>query len=121
MAADLLVYVNRNHMEVFNLTNGSIATGVAPFTTHRLLVGEFSLASELLDRLVKEVKAGGLFAKPAKIIIQPLSMNEGGLSSVEERVLLELGASARAREVRIVVESKLTPDAAITLLSTDNS
>lgn len=102
---DVLVYVAKNHIEVINLKDGSSAAGVAPFTTHRLLVGELAAAEELLKRLLREIGLGGMFSKLGAIVIQPLSMIEGGLSSVEEQVLRELGASVRAREVRIVTGS----------------
>jgi rod shape-determining protein MreB len=113
---DVLVYINNNHMEVINLKDGTTAIGVMPFTTHRLLVGELAVAAELLRKLLKEVKAGGLLAKPVRMLIQPLALVEGGLSSVEERVLLELGAAARARDVRIVLGGRIRREEALIML-----
>jgi rod shape-determining protein MreB len=113
---DVLVYISKNHMEVINLKDGTASVGVMPFTTHRLLVGELTPAAELLHRLLKEVKAGGLLSKPVRMLIQPLALVEGGLSSVEERVLLELGAEVRARDVRVVLGGKISREDALELL-----
>lgn len=111
--SDLIVYVQRNQMEVVNLKDGKAAHGNGPFTTTRLLVGEFKVAEELLTRLVKEVKSSGLFSTQPRLLIQPLEMTEGGLAQVEERVLLELGAGAGARHVKLRVGPKLNQQAAV--------
>ncbi|MBM0107490.1 hypothetical protein JM946_22340 [Steroidobacter sp. S1-65] len=114
--SDLVAYIQKNRMEVTNLKDGATAAGTAAFTTTRLLVGEFKAAEELLTRLVKEVKSNGLFSAQPALLIQPLEMIEGGLSTVEERVFLELGAGAGARQVKLHVGPKLDQQAAIALI-----
>jgi hypothetical protein len=111
--SDLVVYVRRNHMEVVNLKDGNVAQGNGAFTTSRLLVGQFKEADELLTRLVKEVKSKGLFASQPRLLVQPLEMTEGGLSQVEERIFLELGAGAGARHVKVHTGPKLSQQAAL--------
>lgn len=111
--ADLIAYVRKNHMEVMNLKDGAVAMGTGIFTTTRLLVGDFKVAEDLLTRLVKEVKASGLFAAQPRLLIQPLEMIEGGLSAVEERVFLELGAGAGARHVKLHLGEKLDQQEAL--------
>ncbi len=73
-------------------------------------------AEALLTRLIKGVRSNGLFAAKPRLIIQPLEMTEGGLSMVEERVFLELGAGAGARHVKVHVGERLSAQAAAALL-----
>ncbi|HMN46588.1 MAG TPA: hypothetical protein PKE27_18575 [Povalibacter sp.] len=110
--SDLVAYVRRNHMEVMNLKDGQVAQGSGAFSTTRLLVGDFITAEGLLARLVKEVKSKGFFSVQPRLLLQPLEMTEGGLSQVEERVFLELGAGAGARHVKVHVGPRLGPQAA---------
>lgn len=114
--ADLIVYIRKNHMEAVNLQNLKTATGSASFTSTRLLVGDFPEAEALLNRLVEEVRSRGLFALKPRIVLQPLEMTEGGLSVVEERIFLELGTSAGARQVKVHVGPKLSPQTAAAVL-----
>lgn len=114
---DVVVYVRRDHMEVMNLKDGATASGNGNFTTTRLLVGDFKVAEDLLRRLLKEVKASGIFSAQPRMLLQPLEMTEGGLSMVEERVFMELGAGAGARHVRLQVGSKLGHTAAVEILN----
>ncbi|WP_428636981.1 hypothetical protein [Shewanella sp.] len=88
------------------LSKGSQQTALspsAPFTTRRLLVGNFAPAEQCLKQGLTELGCLGLFKRP-KLVIQPMAMCEGGLSEVEERCLMELGLSAGARDVRIQAE-----------------
>lgn len=114
--SDLVAYVGKNRIEVLNLKDAKTSGGTASFTTQRLLVGNFPEAEALLKRLLKEVASTGFFATAPRLVIQPLEMTEGGLSVVEERVFLELGAGAGARHVKLHVGEKLSPDAAAALL-----
>ena len=115
--SDLVVYVRTNHMEVVNVKNGNVAQGTGAFTTTRLLVGRFQVAEELLTKLVGEVKSKGFFSARPRLLIQPLEMIEGGLCEVEERVFLELGASAGARHVKVHAGQRLSPQAALDVLN----
>lgn len=110
--SDLVAYVRKNQIEVMNLKDARTSAGAASFTTTRLLVGNFKEAEELLTKLVKEVSGNGFFSAKPRLLIQPLEMTEGGLSMVEERVLLELGAGAGARHVKVHVGEKLGREAA---------
>jgi hypothetical protein len=115
--SDLVAFVQKNHMEVVNLKDGNVAQGDGAFTTTRLLVGNFKVAEELLTRLVKDVKSKGLFAVQPRLLFQPLEMTEGGLCEVEERVFLELGASAGARHVKVHIGTKLTAQTALEVIN----
>lgn len=88
--------VSRNAFEITDLRSGETTrfTPATPFTSHRLLVGDFVAAESALLQLLKQIKAPGL----STLVIHPLEMNEGGLCFVEQRALTEmaLGAGARA-------------------------
>ena len=115
--ADLVVYVSKNHIEILNLKEGTVAAGVGAFTTTRLLVGEFKIAEDLLTRLVKEVNSRSLFSAQPGMLMQPLEMTEGGLSMVEERVFLELGQGAGARHVKLHIGPKLDKETALAVIN----
>lgn len=104
-------------MEVVNLEDNSVAQASGAFTTTRLLVGQFKVAEALLTKLLKEVKSKGFFSAQPNLLLQPLEMIEGGLSEVEERVFLELGAGAGARHVKVHIGPKLSPQAALEALN----
>ncbi len=115
---DLIAYISKNHIEVMNLKNGKTVSDSANFTSTRLLVGDFPVAESLLRDLVKKVRPNGLFSAKPVMVIQPLEMTEGGLSAVEERVFLELGGGAGAREVKVHVGDRLTRGATVALFQT---
>lgn len=86
----------------------STVASTKPFSTKRLLVGEFSIAESLLRGLLKKINAGKWFTVSPSVVIQPMEMCEGGLSSVEERVLKELAFGAGARKVIVWVGDELS-------------
>jgi actin-like ATPase involved in cell morphogenesis len=79
-----------------------------PFTTARLLVGQFQEAQALLRKVIRELGNGGLFRASPVVVIHPLDMVEGGLPEVKERVYKELAASAGARRVFVHVGTPLS-------------
>lgn len=89
-------------------------TVIAPksFTTKRLLVGDFTLAEATLKSGLKKLFEGRWFTASPAMVIHPMEMVDGGLSQVEERVFLELGASAGARKVSVWVGPELSDEEA---------
>lgn len=83
-------------------------TAQKPFTTTRLLVGQFQEAASLLRKAIQESGNGGLFQVSPVFVIHPVEMVEGGLSEVEERVFRELALSCGARSVFVYVGASLT-------------
>ena len=90
-------------------------SALKPFTTTRLLVGQFQEAEALFRKGIREVGNGGLFQVSPVIVIHPLDMVEGGLSEVEERALRELAMSAGARNVFVHVGALLTDSEVVSL------
>ena len=102
LACDVYVQIRRNMFRVRSVTSGverTIASTV-PFTTTRLLVGDFIAADDALRAALSAVGAewrrrfAPRVLKP-RILMHPLEMTDGGLSAVEYRVLHELAHPAR--------------------------
>jgi len=74
---------------------------VGEFSHPRMLIGKFKEAVKLLSHALK-LAYPAKFLKPNLIlIIHPKETLEGGLSEIEERVLMEMGLEAGARQVKI--------------------
>ena len=103
------VRVRKNQLRVRSLESAkeTIFDAKPPFTSARLLVGEFQIAESLLKRAFKEMK-GGIFAVSPQVLVQPLEMVEGGLSEVETRCLRELALGAGASKAVVWVGPELS-------------
>lgn len=78
------------------------------FDHPRTMIADFTVAEKVLQHAVRSVFEGR-FLRPAPILVMhPLERLEGGLTGVEERALLELGAGAGARKTHIWVGRELT-------------
>jgi len=101
--SDIYVKVFLDKFEILNVNSGkrAVVEPDEPFTTTRLLIGQFLIAEECLKKGIKQVANNAFVSKSSRVIIQPKEMIEGGLSQVEERVLLELSAGAGAFKVKV--------------------
>lgn len=90
-----------------------------PFTTERLLIGRFVVATEALKLGFKKVAGDrwSPFGTFARVIIQPKEKLEGGLSEVETRLFHELAAQAGATKVVVWTGDDLSDAAAAERLS----
>ncbi|WP_052189690.1 MULTISPECIES: hypothetical protein [Xenorhabdus] len=106
--ADLYLRIKTNQMILKNLSNQKELSITGNFSTSRLLVGDFYNAEQQLHLLLKQ---HGLirfidrfFGRKHRVLIHPLEQSEGGLCSVEERVLLEVAYSgSRSRMKKMVI------------------
>jgi hypothetical protein len=117
---NLYIKVSENKFSVKNLSVDSDWESLEadqPFTTRRLLVGNFSNAEAVLTRLMKRVAKKRFFARRPQVVIHPLLYVDGGLSEIEERVFRELALSAGAFKVVLHIGSELTDSEAVKLLS----
>ena len=105
MRPTLYLKLSCNQMHLTHLQNGRELHLLAdpPFSNQRLLVADFAVAERLLQRAIAELLPTRLLrlSRPPRLLIQPLERLEGGLSQVEERILLELGLGCGARKVRL--------------------
>jgi len=72
-----------------------------PFTTERLLIGNFASALLVTKAALKKVNLGKQRWITPKVVIHPLEYTEGGVSPVEKRLFWELAASANAFDIRV--------------------
>ena len=81
------------------------------------LVGDFLAARRHLTNLFQRLNSGRVIVPSPRVLIQARELNKGGLSPVEERVLLELATAAGASEAFIYDGPELGDAAAGELLA----
>ena len=110
LANIVTVRVYANRFELRNIDTGKTVSvaAIKPFTTTRLLVGQFTEAERALKQGIKRLQAGGWFSRSPVMLILPMEKTEGGLSQVEERVLQELALGAGARRALVWVGQELS-------------
>jgi rod shape-determining protein MreB and related proteins len=103
------IRVKRNQFRVRYLESGieTIIEAQKPFTTARLLIGQFVSAQATLKDGLKNLTKGRFFPVVPRLVIHPMEMVEGGLSEVEERILREVAISAGASKVIVWVGREL--------------
>ena len=109
----LYVQIRANEFAVKHLESSQTRRkrAATPFTTRRLLVGNFLSAEALLKTCFGEVLTPFARLVRPNVVMHQLEMVEGGLSAVEERVLLELASGAGAHKVRVWVGHPLSDSA----------
>lgn len=114
------IKVHKNSFMAKNLTTHSAWQSLnaeTAFTTSRLLVGNFTAAEKTLKTLLQSLLPKTFIRKKAQVVIQPMTMVEGGLSEVEQRVFTELTLAAGAHSVTIHVGLELDDDNALLLIN----
>ena len=120
--SNVYVKIYKNKFTVKNVDKNIevVISAIDPFTTTRLLVGEFNNAEKLLKETLKKLFTGQWYAASPIIVIQPMEMIEGGLSPVEERVLRELAFGVGGRKVVVWVGKELSNEEVIEKAKTHN-
>jgi rod shape-determining protein MreB and related proteins len=106
----LYVRVSRNKLHVRHIKSGRSVhvTSDTPFTTNRLLMGDFLAAEAALRKACAEVQAGPKYLAAPRVVMHPLEMVEGGLSGVENRVFMEVADCAGAERIAVWVGHELS-------------
>jgi actin-like ATPase involved in cell morphogenesis len=92
-----------------------------PFTTDRLLIGNFNSALSLVKVAINQVNSGKRRWVTPKICVHPLAYVEGGLSPVEKRLVWELATAANAYDVRVWEGSELSDTQVLELFQSEAS
>lgn len=96
--------------EAMSYTGNNVRV-VNPFDHPRSFVADFLIAEKLIQHGVFEIHKARRFLRPSpRIVMHQLEKTEGGLTSVEDRVLRELAVVAGAREVLIHIGDKVPVD-----------
>jgi hypothetical protein len=103
------VRVFPNRFVVRHIESGkeAIVDSAPAFTTRRLLIGEFIPAAESLRTAFRQVLPKGPLVAAPVVVMHQTTLTEGGLSGVEERVLLEVASHAGAKRTVIWVGQDL--------------
>jgi len=106
----LYVKVSSNRLEVRHIESGRFAqvTSDTPFTTRRLLMGDFKAAEAALRKAFAEVQAGPSYLAAPRVVMHPVEMVEGGLSGIENRVFMEVADCAGADRIAVWVGHELS-------------
>jgi hypothetical protein len=110
--ATLYVKVMPNRFAVRHIESGRevVVDSQEAFTTRRLLVGEFIPAADTLRRAFRQVlPLSGYIAAP-RVVMHQTTLTEGGLSAVENRVLLEVADYAGAKRAAVWIGHDLSDD-----------
>ena len=122
MFSDVTLYIKvfKDKFIIRDIENDSVFTisAVKPFSSNRMLVGNFTNATSLLKNEVKKNIKRSWFTPSPLILIHAAEMAEGGLSEVEERAIRELAAEAGARKVFVWDGHDLTDAEVIEKLKT---
>lgn len=81
-----------------------------PFQHPRSFIGDFFLAEKIIQHGVFQIHKSILRPAP-RIIMHQLEKTEGGLTTIEDRVLRELALGAGAREILIYLGRKIDTNA----------
>ncbi|MDX2213305.1 MAG: hypothetical protein SFY66_08455 [Oculatellaceae cyanobacterium bins.114] len=92
-----------------------------PFTTERLLIGNFASALAVTKTAIKQVNLGKQRWVAPKVVVHPLAYTEGGLSPVEKRLFWELAASANSFDVRVWEGTELSDNQVVELFQSKAS
>jgi len=106
------VRVRRNEFRIRHVESGVDTTfqAVAPFSTVRMLIGEFTAAEQAFKAALKNAEKDRLFRPAPQILMHPLEMIEGGLSQIEERTFLEVALGAGASKAMVWLGPELSDD-----------
>jgi hypothetical protein len=104
------IKIQRNSITVRDVYTGQSCTDSpsSPFTSHRLLVGDFVVASKLLEALINRLYGNPVIPIRVPSVVHQLEMTDGGLSAVEHRVLLELADTASCDVALIHIGAELS-------------
>jgi rod shape-determining protein MreB and related proteins len=96
--ATIYVRVSPNRFDVRHIESGREVSQIAvePFTTRRLLIGEYYPAVQALQAAMTSVGFGRKYFAAPIAVVHPTAMTEGGLSGVEHRILYEVAEGAGA-------------------------
>lgn len=103
------VKIQENSVEAKHLETQHFVRIISPkpFTTSRLLVGEFTIAEKLVKSAVQQCCSKKRLIVSPNILIHPLEKVEGGLSEVEKKTFFDLAMFAGARDAIVWVGAEL--------------
>lgn len=96
----IYIEIKHNHIVLSNIQHNLQTEVTGNFSNGRLAIAHFKDSENILKDALKKVLKKGLLQSLTLVMHQQV-LNDGGLSEVEERILLELGYGLGARKVYI--------------------
>lgn len=115
MTPPVYVQVFRNRFVLSRLDKGMRMERTGDFSHPRMLVGKFQEAEMLLGQLLRDAYGKALFPPRPLVVIHPKEVLEGGLTDIEERVLMEMALGAGARRVKVWLGEDLAAETIATV------
>ncbi len=100
---DVTLKIYKNKIELSNGSKVVSETSLEPFSTQRLLVGNFEAAWNCVASAEKKLSVKGFFKRKTKVVVEPKELVEGGISQVEDRIFRELSMALNPKSVEIRV------------------
>jgi hypothetical protein len=97
----IYIKVSENRITIRCIKRNQSTERFGDFSTSRLAVGDFDLALQLIKSGLKELDVNPYYIFPPMIIMHQTHLGQSKLSSVELRVLYELGTLAGGNPVHI--------------------
>lgn len=106
-----------NKINFRNIQNGTeeIVTPEKPFTTVRMLVGEYIPYEMCFKKGLLKVRKKGFFSAGPSVVVHATEMNDGGLCEIERRILQEVALTAGAKRA-LVYEGPVLSDQEVAAL-----
>ncbi|GAA3781502.1 hypothetical protein GCM10022271_12260 [Corallibacter vietnamensis] len=109
---DDLFYVKiwKNRIEIIDVEKGNSICDKSniSFSNDRLLISDFDIAEKFFKKQVEKLKKDYKVKRYNSFIVQPMELNEGGISEVEKRIFLESFERVNGRKVKIWDGAELT-------------
>lgn len=112
----LYIKIYKNKIIVKNLSSNlppQMFTPDIPFSTARLLIGSYAPAVKCLKNAIKSSGVTSWYMARPAILIQPMEMNEGGLSEIEDHFFRKCVFGAGAFKVALWIGAELSNEQAI--------
>ena len=113
----LYVRIGINRIQIKNIGKGESVdlSAETSFSHPRMLVGDFTEAQAQIKKAVLSAKGSGLQLS-LRILMHPTELVTGGLTQIEERVLLELAHGAGAGKAFVWIGLDLSDDEVVAKL-----
>lgn len=114
----LYARIFKNRISLRNVRTGQEIEEIPaePFSTRRLLVGEFQPFSQCLRTAMAAVWSRSLLHRRPDILMQPMEMHEDGFCEIERRILQEGALCAGAGKALVHEGAEMNNDAVIARL-----
>lgn len=110
MKRSVYIQIHENRIQFSCFENQQTTEKFGNFSTARLAIGDFEIALQMVKDGVREIYRKPFFIFPPIIIMHQVLFGDKKLSSVELRVLHEIGTMAGGNPVHLWQGHQLSPE-----------